>query len=405
MCFVSDSGNCPVEKGNEDDMYDFDQMIDRRGKNSAKWDQRFVGKAEENLLPFWVADTDFPAPLAVQRALEDRVRHNIYGYFLPTDNCRSAAADWQRRRHGFMARPEWAVFIGGIDAALAAAVCAYTKPGDGVLVQTPNYTPFFETVKNNGRKVLENPMKMENGRYIPDFEDFERKAKKAGLWMFCNPQNPTGRCFTKEELEQFARICLENDVIMVSDEIHGDIVYKGNVHIPMASLSAEICKKTITCTSPSKTFSVAGLASSVIFIADKGLRRQFENEKEKRCLNINSLGLTAMEAAYREGDEYADELVDYLQKNRDFAMEYIEREIPKIRVLAPEATFLLWMDCGELRIRGEELERFFIRSGVRLSMGSAYGDRSGSFARFNFGCPRGLLEEGLKRIARAAEHL
>lgn len=386
-------------------MYDFDKIIDRRGKNSAKWDQRFIGKGEKELLPFWVADTDFPAPPAVQRALKECVRHNLYGYALPPKGCEQAAAKWQKRRHGFDVQPEWVTFIGGIDAALAAAVCAYTRPGDGVLIQTPNYTPFFETIKNNGRRVLENPMKLENGRYVPDFEDFAHKAKEAKLWMFCNPQNPTGRCFTKEELEQFAGICLKNNMIMVSDEIHGDIVFEGNTHIPLASLSREIRDRTLTFTSPGKTFSVAGLAASAVFIADEGLRRQFENEKEKRCLNTNVLGLTAMKAAYTEGDEYADQLVSYLQKNRDFALDYIKRKIPGIRALVPEATFLFWLDCKELGIKGEELENFFIKAGVRLCMGSAYGEGNGEFVRFNFGCSRLLLKKGLERIAQASEHL
>lgn len=384
-------------------MYDFDKIIDRRGKNSAKWDQRFIGKGEKELLPFWVADTDFPAPSAVQKALEECVRHNIYGYALPPEGCEQAAADWQKRRHGFEVQPEWVTFTGGVDAALATAVCAYTRQGDGVLIQTPNYTPFFETVKNNGRKVLENPLKLVDGRYVPDFEDFAHKAKEAKLWMFCNPQNPTGRCFTKEELERFAEICLENHVIMVSDEIHGDIVYEGNTHVPLASLSPKIRARTLTCTSPSKTFSVAGLGASAVMIADEELRRQFMEEKEKRCPNTNVFGLTAMKAAYTEGDEYADRLVSYLQRNRDFALDYIKREIPQIHAMTPEATFLLWLDCGELGIRGEELEKFFIKAGVRLSMGDAYGDRSRKFVRFNFGCSRMLLKQGLERIARAVE--
>lgn len=386
-------------------MYDFDKIIDRRGKNSAKWDQRLIGTGEKELLPFWVADTDFPSPPGVQKALEECVRHNLYGYALPPEGCEQAAADWQKRRHGFEAHPEWVTFLGGVDCALAIAVCAYTHPGDGVLIQTPYYTPFFETIKNNGRKVLENPLKLENGRYVPDFEDFACKAKVAKLWIFCNPQNPTGRCFTREELERFAGICLENDVITVSDEIHGDIIYEGNTHVPLASLSPEICDRTITCTSPGKTFSVAGLGASAVFIANERLRRQFEKEKEKRCLNTNALGLTAMKAAYTEGDEYADQLVSYLQKNRDFALDYIKRKIPGIRVLVPEATFLLWMDCRELGIRREELEEFFIKAGVRLSMGSSYGDRTGKFVRFNFGCSRFVLEQGLERIAEAAERL
>lgn len=383
-------------------MYDFDRIIDRRGKNSAKWDERFIGEGDSALLPFWVADTDFPAPECVQQALLDCVQHNIYGYSLPPVDCAQAAADWQKRRHGFEAQADWAVFMAGIDAALAVSVCAFTKPGDAVLIQTPVYAPFFETAEKNGRRVLENPMHLINGRYEPDFEDFARKAKEAKLWMFCNPQNPTGRCFTRSELLRFAQICLENNVLIVSDEIHGDIVFDGLRHIPIASLSPEICARTITCTSAGKTFSMAGLAASVIFIADEKLRRHFEEEKERCCMNVNVLGLTAMEAAYRGGDHYADALVEYLQGNRDFALDYILKNIPLLRALKSEATFLLWIDCSRLGMSCEKLEEFFRSAGVRLSMGSAYRETTGQFVRLNFGCRRAVLEEGLGRIAEAA---
>lgn len=382
-------------------MYDFDRNIDRRGKNSAKWDEHFIGKGDKALLPFWVADTDFPAPECVQQALFSCVQHNIYGYTLPPAGCAQAAADWQKHRHGFEVQAEWAVLTAGIDTALAAAVCAYTEPGDAVLIQTPVYAPFFEIVKRNGRRVLENPMRLMNGRYEPDFDDFARKAKEAKIWMFCNPQNPSGRCFTRDELLHFAQICLKHDVLIISDEIHADIIFDGLHHIPIASLSPEICTRTITCTSASKTFSVAGLAASVIFIADEELRRRFEEEKERCCINTNILGLVAMEAAYRGGDRYADALVAYLQENRDFALDYIGRKIPMIRALKPEATFLMWIDCSGLELPSEKLEGFFCSAGVRLSMGNAYREPTGQFVRLNFGCRRAVLEEGLSRIAEA----
>ena len=382
-------------------MYNFDEIIDRRGKNSAKWDSRFIGAGEEELLPFWVADTDFAAPKEVQEALAECVNHNLYGYALPPEGCAAVAAAWQQRRHGFSVSEDWINFVGGIDSALSAAVCAYTEPGDGVLIQTPVYTPFFETVIQNGRRALMNPLVLKNGKYVPDFEDFERKAKEARLWMFCNPQNPTGRCFTKEELKHFGDICLRNNVIMVSDEIHGDIVFDGYSHIPLASVSEEIGAGTVTFTSPGKTFGLAGFASSVVIIADKKLRHAFEREKEKRCLSANILGLVAMKAAYAHGDAYADRLTAYLQKNRDYALDYFERKIPGIHPVSPEGTFLLWLDCSGLGIPAEKLEHFFQNAGVKLSMGSSYGAGGEQFVRLNFACPRRLLEEGLSRIEKA----
>lgn len=384
-------------------MYDFDRVIDRHGKNSAKWDERFIGKGDQELLPFWVADTDFPAPEEVQKALEECIDHNLYGYSLPTEKCVKAAADWQRRRHGFNVQEEWEVFIAGINTAIAVSICAFTEPGEGVLIQTPIYAPFFEIPEKNGRRVLENPMHLVNGRYEPDFDDFEEKAKEAKIWMFCNPQNPSGRCFTKEELLRFAQICIEHDVLIVSDEIHADIIFDGCKHIPIASLSQEICARTITCTSASKTFSVAGLATSVIFIADENMRKRFIDERDRRCINTNTLGLVALEAAYQSGDVYANKVVDYLQDNRDFALAFFRERVPKLHPLKTDATFLMWIDCSKLGIPSEKLDEFFRSAGVLLSMGSGYREPTGQFVRMNFGCSRIVLKEGLERIEKAVK--
>ncbi len=382
-------------------MYEFDRIIDRRGKNSAKWDSRLIGEGEGQLLPFWVADTDFAAPKEVQEALQKCVDHNLYGYSLPPKGCARAVADWQERRNGFFVKEEWIGFIGGIDSGLAAAVCACTEPGDGVLIQPPVYGPFFETIEKNGRKVLASPLIVKDDRYVPDFEDFEKKAEEAKLFMLCNPQNPTGRCFTREELWRLARTCLEHGVTIVSDEIHGDIVFQGHTHIPMASLSPQIGANTITFTSAAKTFSLAGLSASAVIISDEGLRRRFDQEKEKRCLNTGILGLVAMEAAYRYGDAYRDELLAYLQENRDFAIGYLRDRIPKLHVFCPEGTFLLWLDCSALLLTGEELDDFFKEAGVKLGMGSSFRPETGVFARMNFACPRAVLKEGLNRMEKA----
>lgn len=382
-------------------MYEFDRIIDRRGKNSAKWDSRLIGEGEGQLLPFWVADTDFAAPKEVQEALQKCVDHNLYGYSLPPKGCARAVADWQERRNGFFVKEEWIGFIGGIDSGLAAAVCACTEPGDGVLIQPPVYGPFFETIEKNGRKVLASPLIVKDDRYVPDFEDFEKKAEEAKLFMLCNPQNPTGRCFTREELWRLARTCLEHGVTIVSDEIHGDIVFQGHTHIPMASLSPQIGANTITFTSAAKTFSLAGFSASAVIISDEGLRRRFDQEKEKRCLNTGILGLVAMEAAYRYGDAYRDELLAYLQENRDFAIGYLRDRIPKLHVFCPEGTFLLWLDCSALLLTGEELDDFFKEAGVKLGMGSSFRPETGVFARMNFACPRAVLKEGLNRMEKA----
>lgn len=384
-------------------MYDFDEVIDRRGHNSAKWDRRFIGEGEEALLPFWVADTDFRTLPQVNEALEECVRHGIYGYTLPPEGCAAAAARWQRVRHGFEVKEEWVTFLAGIDCALATAVQAFTQPGDAVLINTPIYTPFFEMARLSGRRVVENPMKLVEGRYEFDFDDFAQKAREAKIFLFCNPQNPTARCLTREELEKIGAICAENDLLILSDEIHADIVFDGRKHIPIASLSPELARRTITCTSPSKTFSVAGLVASVIIIPDGDIRARFEAVKERNSINTGILGLVAMEAAYNSGEAYADQVRDYLQANRDFAVDYIRKHIPGIIPVVPEATFLLWLDCAGLGLPREELEGFFTAAGVRLSGGTAYKEPTGQFARLNFGCARATLEAGLKRIEAATK--
>lgn len=384
-------------------MYNFDEVIDRRGHNSAKWDKRFIGEGASELLPFWVADTDFRTLPQVNEALEDCVRHGIYGYTLPPEGCAEAAARWQKIRHGFEVKSEWVTFLAGIDCALATAVQAFTDSGDAVLINTPIYTPFFEMAQLSGRRVIENPMALVDGRYEFDFDDFAQKAKEAKLFLFCNPQNPTARCLTREELERIGAICVENDLLILSDEIHADIIFDGGKHIPIASLSPELAARTITCTSPSKTFSVAGLVASAIIIPNEDLRTQFEAVKERNSINTGILGLVAMEAAYRYGERYADEVAAYLQANRDFAVDYFRKNIPGIVPIVPEATFLLWLDCSGLGLNRGELEGFFVSAGVRLSGGTAYKEPTGQFARLNFGCARATLEAGLKKMEAAAK--
>ena len=382
-------------------MYHFDEAIDRRGHNSAKWDRRFIGEGKDALLPFWVADTDFRTLPEVNAALAKCVEHGIYGYTLPPEGCAAAAARWQKVRHEFEIQEEWVTFLAGIDCAISTAVQAFTQPGDEVLINTPIYTPFFEVVLENGRQVVSSPMRLVDGKYEFDFEDLSEKAKTAKLFLFCNPQNPTSRALSREELEKIGEICAENNRVILSDEIHGDIVFDGRRHIPIASLSPELAQRTITCTSPSKTFSVAGLVASVIIIPNEELRRRFEAVKERNCINTNILGLVAMQAAYTHGDDYADQVTAYLQENRDFALRFLRERVPAINPIAPEATFLLWMDCSGLGIASEKLESFFIGAGLRLSGGTAYQEPTGQFVRLNFGCTRATLKAGLERLERA----
>ena len=386
-------------------IYDFDTTISRIGHNSAKWSEEYIGSGSDMLLPFWVADTDFPAPDEVNEALRACVDHGIYGYVRPSASCLQAAASWQLRRHGFQAQPEWITVTPGIDCAMATAVQAFTEPGDKVLINTPIYDPFFEVIEKNDRETVDSPMELRDGRYEFNWADFEEKVRDCRIWMFCNPQNPEGRCFTEEELRKAGEICGKYGVWMLSDEIHGDIVYDGRKHIPLASLSEEFCGRTITCTSPSKTFSVAGTAASVIFIENETLRNRFRAALSKNSPGVSCLSLVAMEAAYTCGDDYADQLVAYLQGNRDYILDYLRKYLPQIKPIFPEAMFLVWLDCSGLGFTAEELPGFFQKAGVRLSMGDAYRERSGQFVRLNFGCARATLTAGLERIRKAAERL
>lgn len=385
--------------------YDFDKVIDRRGRNSAKWDRRFIGEGEKALLPFWVADTDFETLPEVKQALAACVEHGIFGYTLPPEGCAAAAARWQQVRHGFHVEEEWVSFLAGIDCAIATTVQAFTQPGDTVLINTPIYDPFFKMAEGCGRKTVASPMKMVNGRYEFDFDDFAQKAKRAKLFLLCNPQNPTARCLTREELEKIGAICAENDLLILCDEIHADMVFDGRKHIPLASLSPELARRTITCTSPSKTFSVAGLVASVIIIPDPAVREKFIEVRERNSINTGILGLVAMEAAYLHGDAYADQVRNYLQANRDYAVDYIRKNVPAITPIVPEATFLLWLDCSGLGLSKEALEAFFPAAGLRLSMGSAYREPTGQFVRFNLGCTRATLTAGLERLSAAVKAL
>ncbi len=386
-------------------IYDFDTTISRIGHNSAKWGEEYIGSGSDMLLPFWVADTDFPAPDEVNEALRACVDHGIYGYVRPSASCLQAAASWQLRRHGFQAQPEWITVTPGIDCAMATVVQAFTEPGDKVLINTPIYDPFFEVIEKNDRETVDSPMELRDGRYEFNWADFEEKVRDCRIWMFCNPQNPESRCFTEEELRKAGEICGKYGVLMLSDEIHGDIVYDGRKHIPLASLSKEFCGRTITCTSPSKTFSVAGTAASVIFIENETLRNRFRAALSKNSPGVSCLSLVAMEAAYTCGDDYADQLVAYLQGNRDYILDYLRKYLPQIKPIFPEAMFLVWLDCSGLGFTAEELPGFFQKAGVRLSMGDAYRERSGQFVRLNFGCARATLTAGLERIRKAAERL
>lgn len=396
--------------------YDFDEVIDRRGTNSSKWDDCKDVFGRDDIVPMWVADTDFKAPIEVIEAMRKRLEHGIYGYTYRGQSYNETVVDWVKKRHGWDIDSEWITFSPGIVPALSMCVNTFTRPGDKVVIQSPIYPPFQSVVEANGRIKVDNELILKDNHYhmdldklreqicIQDSGEFDNRVK---MFLLCNPHNPTGRSWSKEELLELGRICVENNILIVSDEIHSDIIYSGHKHIPIASLSEELAQCTVTCISPSKTFSLAGLSTSAIIIPNKRIRSMFNNTLETLHIDGgNIFGSIALEVAYRNGEEWLEELLVYLEDNLNFLMKYFEEKIPQIVPIRPEATYLVWLDCSGLGLEGEQLMDFFANEAkVGVNLGSNFSRRCGSFVRLNIGCPRSTLKEGLKRIEEAVNRL
>jgi len=382
--------------------YNFDELPNRRDSECEKWN-----RYDEDVLPMWVADMDFRSPEPVIEALKERVEHGVFGYPRPSENLKDSVVAWLAQRHGWEVTPDDLVLVPGVVTGFNLAAHAVTRPGDGVLVQTPTYGPFFGVEKNVDLVQQEMEMtRKPDGQYTVDLEAY--KAALTGrtrIFMLCNPQNPTGRVFRKDELEAMAEICLKNDIIICSDEIHSDLIYSENKHIPIASLSPEIAAKTITLVAPSKTFNIAGLKASVAIITDKDLREQYEGAKKGLTGWVNLLGMVAMEAAYDRGESWLDALLPYLEANRDYAFDFINNEIKGVKMAKPEGTYLAWLDCREAGIEEKPAKFFQEQAKVAMNDGTWFGKGGEGFVRLNFGCPRVVLEESLARIKQALQNL
>lgn len=383
--------------------YDFDQVIDRRNTRSSKWDNVGPRVGNPNALPMWVADMDFRAPQPVVDALRERVELGIFGYPFAHQDFFQAVAQWQRRCHNWEVDKSAVLYVSSVIPAMFSAVQCLTKPGDKVLIQRPVYYPFTHAIEDNGRVVANCPLMERDGHYEIDFEALEETAADPDvkLMLLCNPHNPAGRVYTREELQKIGRICLRYNVLIFSDEIHGDIVYAGHHHIPIASLSPELSQITVTAVAPSKTFNLAGLRTAAVIAENEQLRRriaaQFETNK---CALVSTFGLDGCIAAYQHGEEYLDQLLTYLQGNIDFLDHYLKERMPKIKLIKPEGTFLMWLDCRELGITDKELDELFTqRAEVALDRGVWFGPEEGrGFMRMNIGCPRSTLERALEKI-------
>ncbi|MGD9344591.1 MAG: MalY/PatB family protein [Candidatus Aminicenantes bacterium] len=388
--------------------YDFDTIIDRSGTSSSKWDRRKQDLGEPDVLPMWVADMDFASPPPVMEALRKRVEHGIFGYTERTDSYYKALSLWMKRRFDWDIQEKKIVFTPGVIVALNLIIQAFTQPGDKVIIQQPVYHPFSYAILNNKRQLVNNQLRIGEGRYVMDFEQLKRSIDRTTkLLILCSPHNPVGRVWTKVELLQLAEICLENDIILVSDEIHGDLILEGHVHTPTATLSKEIADITVTCTAPTKTFNIAGLGVANTIISNTDLYEKFHTVVNNVGLEMtNVFAKVASEAAYNHGEEWLSHLLIYLQRNYEFLISFLKTHIPRVKVFPLEGTYLAWLDFRSLALSDNELKNILIhKAGVWLDEGTKFGEGGEGFQRMNIGCPRKLLEEGLVRIARAITDL
>ena len=377
--------------------YDFDKTIDRRATNSYKWDS-----APEGVLPMWVADMDFRTAPAIIDALQKRVAHGIFGYTRVPDAYYDAVTSWFSRRHGWDIDREWIIYTSGVVPAVSAVIKAMTVPGDKVIVQTPVYNCFFSSIRNNGCEIVSNPLRRTTDTYEMDFDALERCAAdpRAKVMLLCNPHNPAGRVWTPDELTRLGNICLRNGVTVVADEIHCELVYQGFKYTPFASLSDAFLHRSVTCVSPSKAFNIAGLQIANIVAFDNDLRSRIDKAINiNEVCDVNPFGVAATIAAYNEGEEWLNQLVDYLHGNYEAMAEFCRRELPEFPITRLEGTYLVWMDCSSLGMPSDALEHALLDDArLWLNAGTMYGAEGEGYMRWNIACPRSVMLDGLNRF-------
>jgi len=356
----------------------------------------------EDILPLWVADMDFPAPDCVLNALKERVSHGIFGYSEPDAAYFKALSGWFSNRFGYDFMPEWVTLASGVVHASAAAMTAYTQPGDGILIQEPVYHPFRRLILTNDRRLVVNELHLDGNTYIIDFVDFERKIaeNKVKLFILCSPHNPVSRCWRGDELQELVRICVKYDVLIISDEIHCDFIFPGHTHYVLPTVAPDHQDRMILFTAPSKTFNLAGLQLANVFISDSTLRQVFRRELSKGGYSQgNSLGIVACQAAYEGGAQWLDALNRYLWNNMIFVDQFLKANLPAVRLIPPQATYLAWLDCRDLRLSPDELDHNLVnKAGLWLSRGDSFGESGSGFTRINVACPHTALETCMERL-------
>lgn len=379
--------------------YNFDEFVNRRGTNSVKWDE----EKEDGIIPLWVADMDFLAAPAIRRAVEERAKHGVFGYTIVGDSYYAAITNWFKRRHNWAIERDWIIYTTGVIPAISATIHALAMPGEKVLIQTPVYNCFYSCIRNQGLRVLESPLKREGNTYVVDWDDFEAKCadKKTTLFLLCNPHNPAGRVWTKDELARMNEICMRHDVKVISDEIHCELIMPGYVFTPFATVNADCQRNSVVFNSPTKNFNIAGLQIANIICANKEWYRRID-----RAINIfevcdvNPFGPLALEAAYNESEDWIDELMPYIADNYALLKDTFAKEVPSYEVLKLEGTYLAWVDIRKSGLIANALTEKLLREGkVQVNSGVIYSKNDGEgYIRINLACPRATLQEGLKRI-------
>ncbi|MGC5328289.1 MalY/PatB family protein [Brevibacillus sp. SYSU BS000544] len=383
---------------------DFAHNVNRKNTDSKKWDNLIAYFGRDDVVPMSIADMDFYVPRGVQEVLRQRTEHGVFGYVHQGERFFQAIVDWQKRRHDWDIKPEWITSSPGVVAGQAVTLLALTEPGDEIIVQPPVYPPFYSTVADNNRVLVENPLKFENGQYEIDFEDLEQKiGPKTKMLLFCSPHNPTGRCWRQDELEKLAAIAVKHQLLVVTDEIFADLVLPGNKHTQLASLHTKIADLTVTCNSPSKAFNIAGLSTSYTVISNPELRARYRKQLAAIGIDeVNSFGLVALIEAYKAGDEWLDRVVGYLQQNLEVMDQFIRDRIPQIKLIYPQATYMAWLDCREISEDQRVLHELFVnKAKIGTKGGASFGSGGAGFMRLNFAYHREVLLDALKRLEEA----
>lgn len=386
------------------DMYNFDKIVDRSNTSCIKYDARKRIFGRDDVLPLWVADMDFEVAPEIAEAIEERSKHKVFGYTMRCEEYNEIIQSWLERRYQWKVSTDHISFSPGVVSALAMALLAFTKPGDKIIVQSPVYFPFYSTIENNGRRILNNQLIDKGDTYEMNFLELEAQIDNQTRMMFlCNPHNPVGRAWTKDELKKLADIAEKHNIIVVSDEIHADIIFPGHVHTPFASVSEYAAQNTVTCMAPSKTFNLAGLSTSLVVVENEQMLKTYNYMIDSFHIGLtNPFGLTALKAAYSKGEPWLEALMNYLKKNRDFTYDFVQQELPGVKAYKPEATFLMWLDFRELKLTKTQLHKLIVHEAkLGLSDGAIFRNGGEGFQRLNFGEPKIIVEQALNQLKKA----